>query len=196
MRVPAVSATAVRSRPGAPLGLAVAGLLFVLGCSTPSADQLRPRATGDAATPVLTVTGDLPRMGRLNVAELEALGASDITWEHNGVVHGVRGVPVEAVLRHFGWDIGPGGREAGPAERRSGMRCAILAKCADGYRTTFSCAELTAENGPTSAFVVWQENGAPLDTQTGPLRLVTPTDKQGARSVRQLRELHVVDLGR
>lgn len=170
---------------------------LLAGCGRPHASPVAARPeTRPLNRNTVLITGDIRSTGALSIDELAGLGAEDFTYEHDGSTRTMRGTPMEAVLRRFGWDVGPGGKEAAPPDRRTGWRHAVLATSAEGYRMAFSTAELTAENGPSKVFVVWEDGGKPLDAAVGPIRLVVPTDKKGARSVRGLVELRVVDLGK
>lgn len=170
-------------------------LLMSAGCHT-VASKTEATVSVSSVSPVIHVSGDIPRSGMLSIAEMESLGAVDIRWEHDGEPRESRGVNIEKVIRHFGWDVGAGGKQIAPKDRRPGWRCVVIAKSADGFRAVYSTAELTAENGPTRAFIVWKQDGKPLDPAEGPLRIIVPTDKKGSRAVRQLVELQVMDLGK
>lgn len=63
----------------------------------------------------------------------------------------------------------------------------------DGYRVAFSLAELDASLGATRAYVVDACNGKALDPDDGPIRLIVPDVPRGARSVRQLQAIEVID---
>ena len=66
---------------------------------------------------------------------------------------------------------------------------------ADGYRTTFSSAELTRENGPSQVFLVWEEDGHPLDPSG--TSAAARSDRQEGRARGERREgIRVVDLGK
>lgn len=70
----------------------------------------------------------------------------------------------------------------------------VLAEARDGYEILFSFGELDPEFGNTRAIVADTQDGKPLGPNKGPVRLVVPADKQGARSVRMLEKLDVVEL--
>jgi DMSO/TMAO reductase YedYZ molybdopterin-dependent catalytic subunit len=179
------------------LGIVVAGFVVLLlaGCgSKPRPASAAESRAGDPAR--ITVTGDLPSTGSLGIDDLAAMPAEDFEWQHDGVTKPMRGVPMEAVLRKYGWDVGPGGKDVQPRDRRPGWRRAIVVTAADGFRAVFSSAEVTAENGPSKVFVVWQEDGKPLEAPVGPIRLLVPTDKKGSRSVRAVAGIRVMDLGK
>lgn len=63
----------------------------------------------------------------------------------------------------------------------------------DGYRVAFSLVEVDMSIASSEVFVVFERDGKPLPSDLGPIRLVVPTDKRGARWVRQLASLTVVE---
>ncbi len=70
----------------------------------------------------------------------------------------------------------------------------MLAGAKDGYQVLFSLAEL--DPGFTSNEIIIADtiDGKPLFDYQGPLRIVAPHDKRGARSIRMLQTLSVVRL--
>jgi DMSO/TMAO reductase YedYZ molybdopterin-dependent catalytic subunit len=97
------------------------------------------------------------------------------------------GVPLRDVLKRAG--VGLEKELRGKA--LSGY---IVAKAKDGYQVLFSFGELGAEFGNTSILIADKRDGKPLFGYQGPLRLVCPNDKAGARSVRMLESIEVVRL--
>jgi hypothetical protein len=57
----------------------------------------------------------------------------------------------------------------------------------------FSLAELDPGFGTTEALLAYQREGQPLAGLVGPFRLVVPTDKRGARWLRGLVKVRVLD---
>ena len=70
----------------------------------------------------------------------------------------------------------------------------VLAKAADGYEVVFSLGELDQAFGNLSILVADKRDGKPLTGKQGPLRLVCPNDKAGARSVRMLESVELIRL--
>jgi hypothetical protein len=140
------------------------------------------------------VSGALPRGGDFEVPMLEALRAEDVRFRFREEEHEYRGLNVERLLRHCGFDAGPGGRGLAPQERRSGWRKLVIARRDDGFAAIFTVAELAEEMGPSRACIAWQRHGSELPIEEGPLRLVVTADRKGSRSVRALRELELVDI--
>jgi hypothetical protein len=137
------------------------------------------------------ITGALPQHGNLDVAGLSKLGPEVVDLGDNR--HG-RGVRLDKVLAHFGFSAGQMGGGMSPKDKRSGWKKVVRASAPDGFEAVFSCAELSAEMGPTRAYLVFEVDGKPLAADSGPLRLAVPTDKERSRSVRQVSRLEVIDL--
>jgi hypothetical protein len=76
--------------------------------------------------------------------------------------------------------------------RGPALRDVIVAEAADGYVTVFALPELSPDFGDLGVFLVHERDGAPLGTGEGPWRLVVPSDKRGARAIRQLVRLSLV----
>ena len=148
------------------------------------------------APPLLVVNGDLPQSGGLSLAQIQALGPLTVPFDIHGARHTALGVPLGKVLARFGFAPGPMGKGVAPTEKRNGFRRVVVASAPDGFQAVFSGAEISPEIGATQALVVWQVDGKPLPDDTGPLRLVVPTDKEPSRALHQLRRLDVVDLRR
>jgi hypothetical protein len=61
------------------------------------------------------------------------------------------------------------------------MTLVVVAEASDGYRAVFSLAELDGDFAGAQVIVADTEDGKPLDTQHGPLRLGCPeTNGKGA----------------
>lgn len=86
------------------------------------------------------------------------------------------------------------GLPSGEAVRGPALATLIVAEAADGYRVAFSLGELDRALGNHAVLVATACDGKPLDTGSGPLRLVVPGETRAARSVRQQRALRVVSL--
>jgi len=138
------------------------------------------------------VRGDVKSPGWLRVSDLQTMEAVTRVWSQHGQARQVVGVPLLAVLRRSGWEAGPQGKSVPPREKHSGYRLVIIASAADGYQAVFSVAELV--EGKTEALVVWSIDGKPLPADSGPLRLVVPTDSGLSRSTFKLRYLDLLDV--
>lgn len=178
-----------RLRP-ALLGLAVA-------FAAAGAIRMTPAQEAAAPAPIaLTVRGDVPKAGTVTAADLEALEPSTVTWKHNGKTYEFTGVPLDKLLVSRG--LLPGDKLTQPkTEKWVGYKFVVVASSPDSYQAVYSFAELTATNGaPTKAYLVWKLDGKPLPADMGPLRLVSTTDGEGARSIYNLASLDVIDMRR
>lgn len=160
-----------------PLRFVGLGLLLLGACAAPSASVRRP-ATELPARSLDSVAQELDLTAMAPDA-FEKLGAVEIDWTRHDQTHRYRGVPLAAVA-------------STRVATRSG---AITVHARDGYHATFSAYELDPEVGPTRAWLVWRVDGAALPAEEGPFRLVVPTDRSGARSVRQLVTLRAWEPG-
>jgi DMSO/TMAO reductase YedYZ molybdopterin-dependent catalytic subunit len=133
--------------------------------------------TGDVAAPLTLNASDLAKMPREHV-DLAVPGGAESTYE---------GVALQEVLKKAG--IGFGTQMRGKA--LSGY---VLAEGSDGYAVVFSLGELDPDLGALHVIVADTRDGKPLAADQGPIRLVLPADKEGARSVRMLNKLEVLKL--
>jgi len=120
-------------------------------------------------------------------ARLEALPSASVPWSHHGESHEFRGVDLSALC-----EPSISQRASRDADRATWNRI-VVAVGRDGYTALFSAAELRRDWGPTHAYVCWQQDDEPLPAEDGPLRLIVPTDGGGARCVRLLAEIRVID---
>jgi DMSO/TMAO reductase YedYZ molybdopterin-dependent catalytic subunit len=136
----------------------------------------------------LTVSGDLPAPVVLNAEDLAKLPHETVTIpDQDGTKVAYEGVPLREVLKRAGALVE---KEL----RGKALSTYVLAKAKDGYAVVFTLGELATEFGNASILVADKRDGKPLFGYQGPLRLVCPNDKAGARSVRMLETLEVVRL--
>src|SRR5215471_9790397 len=68
----------------------------------------------------------------------------------------------------------------------------IIVSATDGYQVAFSIGELDESVGNLQVLVADSEDGKPLAQETGPLRLVVPSDQRPARWVRMVKTIRAV----
>jgi hypothetical protein len=68
----------------------------------------------------------------------------------------------------------------------------VRATARDGYQVVFSLAELDPAFTGSEIIVADTIDGKPLFDYQGPLRIVAPHDKRGARSIRMLQRIEVI----
>jgi len=147
-----------------------------------------PPASDVASVAILGPTG---QARTLTLADLRGLKARDVTaTDPHGTQAGTyRAVPLTDLLSLVAAPLGE-------ALRGKALAASVLVEAADGYRVVFSLAELDPGIRDTQAFLAFERDGKPLGADVGPCRLVVPTDKRGARWVRQVVKLSVIDAAR
>jgi DMSO/TMAO reductase YedYZ molybdopterin-dependent catalytic subunit len=150
-----------------------------------------PSAPRPVAEPVaeivaqLVVAGDVSNPLSLSADDLRQLPRTTVTVtnEHQGDSKEVyEGVLLSVLLKQAG----------APQLRGPTMAAYALAEGSDGYRVSFSLAELDPGFQDSQVLVADTMNGQPLGDKVGPLRLVVPQDKRPARWVRMLRSIKVM----
>jgi DMSO/TMAO reductase YedYZ molybdopterin-dependent catalytic subunit len=166
---------------------ALAGFLLVATVGlAPTARTQAPAAPVD-----LTLTGDVQKPLSLSLEDLRHLTRTTVkaTNEHQGNKEEVyEGVLLANLLKQAGVPQGTQLRGAAMAKY-------VVAEGSDGYRVTFSIAELDSSFQDSDVIVADTLNGMPLGEKVGPLRLVVPHDKRPGRWVRTLRSIKVVNVG-
>lgn len=168
--------------PGAPAAYQVAmrttGILLtgLLACAAqPAAAQVLLTIDRPSGDPIALTAADLAAMPRSTAAR-----------DDHGRRIACEGVALTALLARAGLPSGNDVR--GPA-----LTTLVVATARDDYRVAFTLGELDPALGNTAALVADRCDGQPLDAQAGPLRLIVPDDRRGARSVRQLHRLTAVE---
>ncbi len=149
------------------------------------------RGQAPSAPAELTVAGDVEKPLSLSLEDLRHLTRTTVktTNEHQGNKEEVyEGVLLSTLLKQAGVPQGAHMRGAAMAKY-------VVAEGSDGYRVTFSIAELDSSFQDSEVVVADTLNGASLGEKLGPLRLVVPHDKRPGRWVRTLRSIKVVNVG-
>jgi DMSO/TMAO reductase YedYZ molybdopterin-dependent catalytic subunit len=160
----------------------LASLLAILVVAT-----LTSYAQTPAADASLTVGGDVKTRLTLSPRDIRAMPRTTVTVTAEGREETYEGVLVGEILKRAG---APLGRDLSGAA----VATYVVASAKDGYRAVFSLAELDPEFTPNDIIVADTVDGKPLFDYQGPLRIVAPHDKRGARSVRMLQKIDVVRL--
>ena len=159
-----------------------AGGFVPLSAQAPAA----PAAAAPAAT--LTIEGDVARPLTLTPADIKAMPRTTVSVDNeDGRTVSYEGVLVGEILKRAG---APLGRDL------SGKAVATYVRAAakDGYQVVFSLAELDPGFTSNDIIVADTADGKPLFDYQGPLRIVAPHDKRGARSIGMLQRIEVVRL--
>lgn len=148
---------------------------------------LQLAAWGQQPAPVLEITGDVPHQRTFQGQEWKELRHISVTATnaHDKTTAAYSGVPLREVLKQAGV---PSGENL----RGKAMSTTIVVSAADGYQVVFSIGELDESIGNLEVLVADSQDGKPLGSNVGPLRLVVPTDKRPARWVRMVKSIRVV----
>ncbi|RDZ26968.1 hypothetical protein [Lysobacter silvisoli] len=122
----------------------------------------------------------------LDVDRIAALPRLDAVGTAHGKTLHCQGVSLAALLRAAG---------AMPAEPLRGAQLGrvLVVTARDGYRAAFALAELDPSLGAREVILVDRCDGAALDADDGPWRLLIPAESRPARWVRQVESLRVID---
>jgi len=137
--------------------------------------------------PSISVMGAVKQPLALTAADLAAMPRAKAVTDNNGIQTTYEGVWLSDVLKKAGVPLGPGLRGAALAGY-------IVASASDGYQVVFSIGELDPDMTAGQYLLADTANGKPMFGENGAFRLVIPTDKRGARSVRLLTKIEVVQL--
>lgn len=144
--------------------------------------------TSAPAAAEITIRGDVPDTVVLKATDLAGMPRETVSVsEQDGAKVEYEGVALREVLKRAGVPVG---KEL----RGKALASYIIAKAHDGYQVVFSIGEIGADFGNESILVADKRDGKPLFGYQGPMRLVCPNDKAGARSVRMLEVLEFVRL--
>lgn len=136
-------------------------------------------------TPTVTVAGAVKQTLALTAADLAKMPRAAVTMKNDGVEVSYEGVWLHEVLKAAGV---PGGTEL----RGKALTIFVVAEASDGYQAIFSVAELDPAFTDNQVLLADKADGKALFGAQGTFRLVAPKEKRGARSVRTLQKLEVV----
>ena len=88
------------------------------------------------------------------------------------------------------------GAPLGDKMRGSGVMVGVIVHCKDNYAVLFSLAEFDENFSSRTILLVDREDGEILPPSAAPFRMVTPGDKRGARSCKQVVSLEIVSLAK
>jgi len=154
-------------------------LLCVVAFAAPLAAQ--------EPAPSIAVTGAVAKPLTLTAADLASMPRATVTTMSDGMSTIYEGVWVSEVLKKAGVALGS-------ALRGAALSTYVVASATDGYQVVFSLGELDPEMTEGKYLLADKANGQPLFGENGAFRLVIPNDKRGARAIRMLSSLNVVQL--
>ena len=133
------------------------------------------------------VTGSIKQALTLTADDLAKMPRATVRTTNNGMETVYEGVWLHEVLKKAGV---PQGSEL----RGKALSSYVIAEAQDGYQVVFSLGELDPSFIDNEILLADTANSKPLFGAQGRFRLVVPKDKPGARSVRMLTKLEVVQL--
>lgn len=135
----------------------------------------------------LQISGDVPHARALQEQEWKAMKHVSViaTNAHDKKSSTFSGVPLLEILQSAGVPTGE-------SLRGKALTTCIIITASDGYKVTFSLAELDTGIGARQVIIADSEDGKPLPSTAGPLRLVVPEDKRPARWVGMVMTVRVV----
>jgi DMSO/TMAO reductase YedYZ molybdopterin-dependent catalytic subunit len=140
----------------------------------------------DAQTSV-QITGDVKQPLTLSADDLAKMPRGTVKTTSSGMETVYEGVWLSEILKKAGV---PQGGDL----RNKALTSYVLASAQDGYQVVFSLAELDPSFIDNQILLADTANGKPLFGAQGRFRLVVPKDKPGARSIRMLTKIEVVQV--
>ncbi len=137
--------------------------------------------------PTVQVTGAVKQALTLSAEDLAKMPRASVKTSSSGMETVYEGVWLHDVLKAAG--VPQGGELRGKA-----LSSYVLAEAQDGYQVVFSLGELDPSFIDNEILLADTANGKPLFGAQGRFRLVVPKDKPGARSVRMLTKIEVVQV--
>jgi DMSO/TMAO reductase YedYZ molybdopterin-dependent catalytic subunit len=135
----------------------------------------------------LQVTGSVKQPLTISPEDLAKMPRASVKTSSNGMETVYEGVWLHEVLKRAGVP-------QGEALRGKALAGYVLAEAQDGYQVVFSLGELDPAFIDNEILLADTANGKPLFGAQGRFRLVVPKDRPGARSVRMLTKIEVVQL--
>jgi DMSO/TMAO reductase YedYZ molybdopterin-dependent catalytic subunit len=136
----------------------------------------------------LTIAGDVSSPLTLTKADLAAMPRTSVTVKgENDEETTYEGVLLYDILKKAGAPLGK--QLMGKA-----LASYVLAEARDGYQVVYTLTEMDPSFTSNKIIVADTINGKPLFAYQGPLRLVVPGEKKGARSIRMLEKITIVRL--
>lgn len=139
------------------------------------------------APATLQITGAVKQPLTLSADDLAKMPRATVKTTSNGMETVYEGVWLHEVLKRAGVP-------QAEALRGKALASYVLAEASDGYQVVFSLGELDPAFIDNEILLADTANGKALFGAQGRFRLVVPKDKPGARSVRMLTKIEVVQL--
>jgi DMSO/TMAO reductase YedYZ molybdopterin-dependent catalytic subunit len=142
---------------------------------------------GQDAPATVQITGAVKQPLTLTADDLAKMPRASVKTTSSGMETVYEGVWLHEILKRAG--VAQGSELRGKA-----LTNYVLAEAQDGYQVVFSLAELDPAFIDNEILLADTANGKPLFGAQGRFRLVAPKDKPGARSIRMLSKIEVVQV--
>ena len=137
--------------------------------------------------PTVQVTGAVKQALTLSADDLAKMPRATVKTTSGGMETAYDGVWLHEVLKKAGVPLGS-------ELRGKALSSYVIAEAQDGYQVVFSLGELDPSFSDNEILLADTANGKPLFGAQGRFRLVVPKDKAGARSIRMLTKIEVVQV--
>ena len=137
--------------------------------------------------PTVQVTGAVKQALTLSADDLAKMPRATVKTTSGGMETAYDGVWLHEVLKKAGVPLGS-------ELRGKALSSYVIAEAQDGYQVVFSLGELDPSFSDNEILLADTANGKPLFGAQGRFRRVVPKDKAGARSIRMLTKIEVVQV--
>ncbi len=159
------------------------GASFILILALQTVGQAAQLSTGV----VVHVRGAVTQPLALSLQDLAAMPRTKLTAKEHDQSVTYEGVALAEILQRAG---APLGKEL----HGKALASHVLATAHDGYRVVFTLPELDPEFTDSAKQIILADSadGKPLPEKQGPVHIVVPQDKKGARWIRMVETTEVV----
>ncbi len=160
-----------------------ASILFILALQAAGPTVQVPTGT------VVRVSGAVAEPLALSLQDLAAMPRTKVTAKEHDSSATYEGVTLTEILRKAGAPLGK-------LLRGKALASYVVVTAHDGYRVVFALPELDPDFTDASQQIILADivDGRPLTEKQGPVRIVVPLEKKGARWVRMVESIEVVNL--
>ncbi len=138
---------------------------------------------------VLRVGGAVSHPLALSLQDLAAMPRTKVKAQEHGIAVTYEGVALAEILQKAGAPLG---------KQMHGKALAsyVLVTARDGYRVVFALPELDPDFTDAAPQIILADtaDGKPLPEKQGPVRVVVPQEKKGARWIRMVETIEVATL--
>lgn len=174
------------------VAIALALTLSTGAVSVTLAQDATPAASPVAASPTaagsIELTGLVANPGPVSVTDLQTLPTQTVEVDFESG----KGPQHHAYVGALLWDVlTRAGIQTDEEIKNDILRFYAVITSNDGYQVVISLGQIDPTFGNSPYLLAWDEDGAPLAGDSGPLRLVTPGDVHGGRYVSGITSIDV-----